>query len=173
MLTKFSEFLDRFRSEAAENKNLKTYNDKKNGIFSIQKTTTAYILFVYKQQFRYDDDKFLKGDWLEFLMLYHLNNLGIDSELGIKVTSNREVENEIDLVFIKDYQLYLISCKSGRKNDPNKDLYEIETLRNVAGGTFGKAFLFTTKPLTERIRQRAKQLDINLINLSNLAELKF
>lgn len=173
LFTKFAEFLDKFRSEAAENKNLKTYNDKKGGIFTIQKTPSNFILFVYKEQYRFDDDKFLKGDWLEYLMLYHLENLGINSELGVKVSSAGKVENEIDLMFIKDYQLYLISCKSGRKNDPNKDIYEIETLRNVAGGTFGKAFLFTTKTLTERIRQRAKELNIQLINLSNLSELKF
>lgn len=173
LLTRFSEFLDKFRSESAENKNLKTYNDKKNGIFTIQKTPSIFILFVYKEQYRYDDDKFLKGDWLEYLMLYHLENMGINSELGIKVTSAGKVENEIDLMFIKDYQLYLISCKSGRKNDPNKDIYEIETLRNVAGGTFGKAFLFTTKPLNSRIEQRAKELSIQLINLSNLADMKF
>lgn len=173
LLIKFSEFLDRFRSESADNKSIKTYNDKRDSIFSIQKTTSAYILFVNKLQFRYDDDKFLKGDWLEFIMLYHLENLGIDSELGVKVTSKGNVENEIDLIFIKGYQLYLISCKSGRKNDPNKDLYEIETLRNVAGGTFGKAYLFTTRTLTDRIKQRAKELNIQLINLSNLAELKF
>lgn len=173
LLTKFAEFLDKFRSEAAENKNLRTFNDKRDGIFTIQKTPSNFILFIGKEQFRYNDDRFLKGDWLEYIMLYHLENLGIDSELGVKVTSKGNVENEIDLIFIKSFQLYLISCKSGRKNDPNKDIYEIETLRNVAGGTFGKAFLFTTKPLTERIRQRANQLDIHLINLSDLADLKF
>lgn len=173
LLIKFSEFLDEFRSKSAENSGSTTFNDKRNGVFTIQKTPSDYILFISKEKFRYDDDKFLKGDWLEYIMLYHLENLGIDSELGVKVTSSGEVENEIDLIFIKDYQLYLISCKSGRKNDPNKDIYEIETLRNVAGGTFGKAFLFTTKPLTERIRQRAKELDIQLINLFNFSELKF
>lgn len=170
---KFSEFLDKFRSEYSENKQSKTFNDKKYSIFQIQKIPTGLVLFVNKEKFRFDDDKFLMGGWLEYLMFYFLKTKSIDPMLGVKIISSGDVANEIDLIFIKNYQLYLISCKSGRNTDPNKDIYEIETLRNVAGGTFGKAFLFTTKPLTKRIEQRAIELHIQSINLSNLNTLTF
>jgi hypothetical protein len=170
---KFSEFLDKFRKEYTDKKQSKTFNDKKYSIFQIQKTPNGFVLFVNKEKFKFNDDKFLMGDWLEYLMFYFLKSKSISPMIGVKIISSGDVENEIDLVFIKDYQLYLISCKSGRATDPNKDIYEIETLRNIAGGTFGKAFLFTTQPLTKRIEQRAKELHIQSINLSNLNALTF
>ncbi|MCS7054490.1 MAG: DUF1887 family CARF protein [Ignavibacterium sp.] len=173
ILSNFSDFLDIYRSQVANFVNLRTFIDKRNRIFSIQRTPNGIILFIENEKFKFDDDKFLKGDWLEFFMLYHLSNLGINSELGVKITSSGNVENEIDLIFIKNYQLYLISCKSGRNNDPNRDIYEVETLRNIAGGTYGKAFLFTTQPLTQRIAKRAAELRIKTIDLQNLDKVNF
>lgn len=173
ILIKFAEFLDKFRSESLESKHLKTYNDKKDRIFTIQKTALGFVLMIGQDKFKYDDDKFLKGDWLEYFMLEFLKKIGIKSELGIKIISLGNVENEIDLIFVKNYQLYLISCKSGRNTDPNKDIYEIETLRNVAGGTFGKAFLLTTKPLSSRISQRCKELKVKSLNLTNIFNWNF
>lgn len=172
-LLKFTDFLDRFRSETGSQNPVKTYNDKRDKIFTIQKTAASVLLFVYETKFKFDDEKFLKGDWLEYYMLYSLNKQGIDPEVGIKIISESNVENEIDLVFIKNFQLFLISCKSGGNNDANKDIYEIETLRAIAGGAFGKAFLFTVKPLTERITQRAKDLKIETLSLKNLTHKEF
>lgn len=173
LLTKFSEFLDKFRSESANKRYLKTYNDKKNRIFSIQKTHSNFILFVGKEKFNYDDDAFLRGEWLEYFMLYSLKNQNINPEVGVKILSGSNVENEIDIIFIKDYQLHLISCKSGRQSDPNRDIYEIETLRNVAGGTFGRGFLVTTQDLSNRIRKRAEDLGIRILRFDKLTHKEF
>lgn len=169
----FSEFLDKFRREYSENKQVKTFNDRKNKIFQIQNTSSKMLLFVHKEKYEFEDDKFFMGDWLEYFMHYFLKKQKIYAELGVKIISSGNVENEIDLIFIKDYQLNLISCKSGRNTDPNKDIYEIETLRNIAGGTFAKAFLLTTQPLTQRVSQRAYDLHVKLINLLNLNEVNF
>lgn len=169
----FSEFLDKFRSEYSENKQAKTFNDRKNKLFQIQKTPSKMLLFVQKEKFEFDDDKFFMGDWLEYFMYYFLKIKNLDARVGVKIVSYGNVENEIDLIFLKDYQLNLISCKSGRNTDTNKDIYEIETLRNIAGGTFAKAFLFTTQPLTQRVSQRAYDLHVKLINLLNLNEVNF
>lgn len=173
LITKFSDFLEKFRSETGSENPVRTYNDKKNNIFSIQKTATSILLFISKVKFKFDDDRFFKGDWLEYYMLYSLNKQGINPEVGVKIISENQVENEIDLMFIKNFQLFLISCKSGKNNDPNKDIYEIDTLRNVAGGTFGKAFLFTVKDLTDRMKQRAKDLKIETLTLKNLNHKEF
>lgn len=169
----FSEFLDKFRSDYSENKQAKTFNDRKFSVFQIQKTPSGFFLFVNQEKYKFEDEKFFMGDWLEYFMYYYLQKKKLDAKLGVKIVSSGNVENEIDLIFIKDYQLYLISCKSGRNTDPNKDLYEIETLRNIAGGTYGKAFLFTTQPLTKRISQRAVDLHVEPVNLFNLNEIKF
>lgn len=169
----FANFLDDYRSQTGSENPLKTYVDKKNKIFTIQKTPASIILYVNNTKFKFNDEKFLKGDWLEYFMLYSLEKQNIKPEVGVKIVSASNVENEIDIIFIKDYQLYLISCKSGRKNDPNKDIYEIETLRSIAGGTFGKAFLFTVQDLTEKMKQRAKELKIETLNFNNISHNEF
>jgi hypothetical protein len=169
----FSEFLDDYRKATGSTNPVKTYNDKRNKLFSIQKTASSVLLFVDKIKFIYEDEKFLKGDWLEYFMLYSLKKQNIKPEVGVKIVSDSNVENEIDIIFIKDYQLYLISCKSGKNTDPNKDIYEIETLRNIAGGTFGKAFLFTVKDLTDRMKQRAMDLKIETLTFERITHKEF
>lgn len=173
LLTKFSDFLDKYRSETGSENPVKTYIVKSNKIFKIQKTTSNVVLFVNQTTFKYDDDKFLKGDWLEYFMLYSLKKQRIIPQVGVKIISETNVENEIDIVFIKDYQLYLISCKSGKNSDSNKDIYEIETLRNIAGGTYGRAFLFTAKDLTPRIKQRAVDLKVTTLTLNKITHNEF
>lgn len=170
---KFAEFLNDYRSQTGSENPLKTYHDKKNRIFTIQKTPAAIILFVNNTKFKFNNEKFLKGDWLEYFMLYSLGKQNIKPEVGVKIISDSNVENEIDIIFIKDYQLFLISCKSGKNSDPNKDIYELETLRNIAGGTFGKAFLFTIQELTERINQRARDLKIDTLTFKNITHKEF
>ncbi len=172
LLKKFSEFLNRYRSGEAFYTHSGTYSDKENHIFSIQKTASAYILYVYDEKFKFDENIFMRGDWLEDYTLYKLKKFGFSPEVGVKIVSSNNVENEIDLIFLNNYKLYLISCKSGRNNDPNKDIYEIETLRNVAGGTFGKAFLITTRPLTKRIIQRAKELHVKPLTHEQIDSIK-
>ncbi|NWG28928.1 MAG: DUF1887 family protein [Ignavibacteriaceae bacterium] len=169
----FAKFLDDYRSQTGSENPLKTYVDKKNKIFTIQKTPTSIILLVNNIKFKFDDEKFLKGDWLEYFMLYSLKKQNIKPEVGVKIISTSNVENEIDIIFIKDYQLYLISCKSGKNTDPNKNIYEIETLRNIAGGTFGKAFLFTVKDLTDRMKQRASDLKIETLTFARITHKEF
>jgi len=173
LLQKFSDFIDKFRSEYFLNQGSKTFNDRKEKLFSIQKTSSNFILFVDNKKFVYDNDKFLKGEWLEYYIFYFLKKIGVNPELGVKIVSSSNVENEIDLIFMKDYQLYLVSCKTGRNSEPNKDIYEIETLRNIAGGTYGKAFLITSNQLTPRIQQRAKDLNIRTLSLKDLSTQKF
>ncbi|NWF51100.1 MAG: DUF1887 family protein [Ignavibacteriaceae bacterium] len=169
----FTKFLDDYRRQTGSENPLTTYSDKKNKIFTIQRTPTSILLFVNNRKFKFNDENFLKGDWLEYFILYSLEKQNIKPEVGVKIISDSNVENEIDIIFIKDYQLYLISCKSGKNTDPNKDIYEIETLRNIAGGTFGKAYLFTVQDLTERMKQRAKDLKIETLTFKNITHKEF
>lgn len=173
LIKKFTVFLDNFRSQSAADSNIKTFNDRKDKIFSIQKTVSAVLLFIKDKKYKFTDDRFLKGEWLEYFVQWSLKKQNITPEVGVKIKSSSDVENEIDIMFIKNYQLNLISCKSGRRNDPNKDIYEIETLRNVAGGTFGKAFLVTSAPLTERMLKRAEDLKIKTFTIENLTHTEF
>lgn len=168
LLIKFSNFLDSYRSQTGSGRILKTYFDKKEKIFSIQKTANGVFLFVDKKKFKYNDEGFLKGKWLEYFVMYLLKKQGINADVGVKIVSENNVENEIDLTFIQDYKLFLISCKTGKNTDPNSDIYEIETLRNLAGGTFGKGFLVTTRELSPKMQKRAENLGIKILTLEKL-----
>jgi hypothetical protein len=171
-LQSFSEYLDRFRSYYNQDKSQQTFRERRYPQFLIQKNISNIVLSIDNNTFKFFDDKFLMGDWLEYFVFHYLSQAGFKPEVGVKIKSSGEVENEIDVIFLKDYQLYLISCKSGKPSTASKDIYEIETLRIVAGGTFGKAFLFTTKLLDKKIEKRAEELQVKLINFSNLSELK-
>lgn len=173
LIKMFTVFLDNYRSQSAADSNIKTFNDRKDKIFSIQKTVSAVLLFVKDKKYKFTDDRFLKGEWLEYFVQWSLKKQNITPEVGVKIKSSSDVENEVDIMFIKNYQLNLISCKSGRRNDPNKDIYEIETLRNIAGGTFGKAFLVTAAPLTERMLKRAEDLKVKTFTIENLTHTEF
>lgn len=173
LIKRFVSFLDNYRSKVSSDITVYTFQDRNEKFFTVQKTTSAVILFVGTKQYNFDDDKFLKGEWLEYFIQWSLNKQNIFPEVGVKIRSAGDVENEIDIVFIKNYQMHLISCKSGRRNDPNKDIYELETLRNIAGGTFGKAYLVTSTPLTDRIKKRAEELKIKVFLLEDITHTEF
>lgn len=169
LLKKFSNYLDFYRrNQGWQNKAFKTYVDKKDKIFTFQRTTTGNFLYVNDYKIKLEDDEFLRGKWLEYFTYYLLIKKGLNPELGVKITYENNVENEIDVIFLKNHQLHLISCKSGKQSDVNKSIYEIETLRNIAGGTYGKAFLLTTNPLNLKIKQRAEALHVKTLTFENL-----
>ncbi|MGB9665536.1 MAG: hypothetical protein ACPL25_11560, partial [Ignavibacteria bacterium] len=58
----------------------------------------------------------------------------------------------------------LYSCKSG-KRDNQYDLFQIETLRNITSGTFGKGFFVTPNQQSISFLQRAKELNIRVVNI--------
>lgn len=101
------------------------------------------------------------GDWLEDFFYLKLKKENYDDvKYAVKFESNG-VRNEIDIMATKDCKLYLYSCKSGKSEQ--KDLMEIDILRKLAGGIFGKAFFLSSSVLAEWSIQRAKMLNVNLL----------
>ncbi|MBK7380372.1 MAG: DUF1887 family protein [Ignavibacteriales bacterium] len=170
-LKEFISFTLLVRKALSEESN-KTINSKSK-IFSYQKTTAKFIL-IYNStkpslKFKFDTKDFLFGDWLEYYV-YWKYKLIKDSEikLGVSIISENYIRNEIDVIFLKDYKLTLVSCKSGEAK--NSALYELETLRQITSGTFGKGIAVMTNKPMENIINRAKELSITLI--SDLATIK-
>ncbi len=115
---------------------------------------------------RYDLSNFNLGDILEdmlFLLLKKTRN--DDIRYAVKISKGK-IKSEIDLLLTKDCNLYLYSCKDKKKKS-KFDLFEIEVLRSITGGTFGKANLVVTKT-DDFLEQFAKQLNINLINIKDI-----
>ncbi|WP_456341885.1 Card1-like endonuclease domain-containing protein [Thermovibrio sp.] len=90
------------------------------------------------------DREYIGGKWLEEFVFLSLKNKGFhDLRLGVKVEwFDTGVQNEIDVVGVKNNRFYLFSCKT-EKNIANltEHLYEIEELTERIGGDFGKGHL--------------------------------
>jgi hypothetical protein len=120
-----------------------------------------------KKSFSVSNSKYKSGDWLEYYIYYILKGkYKLEPLTGVKIISDENVENEIDVLVLKDYKLYNYSCKSG-KSDNQFDLFQLETLRNITSGTFGKGIFVTTKKGSKRFLERAKELNVKIINVSN------
>lgn len=155
------------RKRFAENKP-EFYVKSTDGKFLFQKNLDDYQLtfgLPPKKSIKISRSEFKFGDWLEYYTYYILNkNHNLSPYLGVKILSSQNIKNEIDLVVLKDYILYVFSCKSG-KIDNQFDLYELETLRNVTSGTFGKGIFITANHHSEAFEERAKELSIKIINV--------
>lgn len=137
-------------------------------LFRFIKEIDKYII-VYNNSNRIiiQNSDFKSGDWLEYYVYYLLfMKYNIKPYLGVKIKNKFGVENEIDLLFLKDYILYLISCKSGKK-DNQYDLYQLETLRTITSGTFGKGVFITANENSKPFLRRAKELKIKILNIFN------
>lgn len=118
-----------------------------------------------KEKFFIPHSEFKSGDWLEYYTYYLLSqNKNSQLKLGVKLINENGVENEIDVMELKDYRLLLYSCKSGKK-DNQFDLYQIETLRNITSGTFGKGIFVTANKQSAAFLKRAQELSIKVINV--------
>lgn len=141
--------------------------------FYLSKNFDTYTFFFdpkNKKSFSVSSSKYKSGDWLEYYIYYILKGkYKLDPLTGVKIISDENVENEIDVLVLKDYKLYNYSCKSG-KSDNQFDLFQLETLRNITSGTFGKGIFVTTKKGSKRFLERAKELNIKTINISNNQE---
>lgn len=136
--------------------------------FQFQKNYNNYILtFGDKHTLKISFNDFKSGDWLEYYIYYKLKTKeNLSPLVGVKIINPQSVDNEIDVMVIKDFRLYIYSCKTGKK-DNQFDLYQLETLRNITSGTFGKGNFVTSNQHSEHFLRRAKELSINVINISN------
>lgn len=114
--------------------------------------------------------KFFDGFWLEeYCYWYSKTILGLNPLSSVNISSKEGTMNEVDLMFVHNSRLYLVSCKSG--DFDKKDLVEIESLKSLAGGTFGKAFMISLNPYSPAIITRAKQLKIKLLKTTNFGDI--
>lgn len=70
------------------------------------------------------------------------------------------VNNEIDVLLLKDFALTFISCKSGAVDQ--MALYELDTVAARFGGKYARKELVTAYPLERHHRQRAEEMGITV-----------
>lgn len=129
------------------------------------------VTVTYKQtqifKSKISNYQYLIGFWLEDYIYNFIksNFQPIEIEKSYHILSKSDSPNEVDVIFSKNGKLYLISCKTGKFN--KLDLFELEGLRNLAGGTFGKAYLVTSSNVSKSIKMRANEMNIKTLDIED------
>jgi len=159
LLKEFTLLLQKSR-ERNINDSPRMHISSNNKNFSLEKNFDKYSIHFNKDAITLNSSNFKLGDWLEYYVYYLLKEkYNLEPLSGVKIVSDDGVENEIDALVIKDYKLYNYSCKSG-KSDNQFDLFQLETLRNITSGTFGKGIFVAAKKGSKKFVDRAKELNI-------------
>ena len=147
-----------------------------------------------KGEIKKHEFEFLTGGWLERFCFNELNELkeqGIFNDLGINVrvrnlSNGMEAENEFDVLFTYNNNLYMVECKSlNQGHDAETDiLYKISALQADLGRLTTKSFLASTASdniidkkdhpgeIKESLQKRAKMLNCSIIKPSDLINIK-
>lgn len=174
-LNEFIEFSTGLRLVIPDNENqfVRSIND-----FEFERRNSKMFL-SYKNreifQSDYTNFNYLVGFWLEDFVYDFIKTKfpNEDIQKSFNILSRSNSANEVDIIFSKNGKLYLISCKTGKYD--KKDLFELEGLRNLAGGTFSKAFKVIIKndKTFINISKRAKEMDIKLLTVKDFKNEEF
>lgn len=129
---------------------------------------------------------FCGGGWLEEYVYQVVHSLGIKkADVSINVEGSWEgsgrkpTRNEFDLHFLWRNRLHLISCKTanlGRRDEggtPGKEaIYELSSLRDRAGGLFGRSMLVSARRLAGHDRRRAENWGIEVVEGNRVLQLR-
>lgn len=110
------------------------------------------------------------GDMLEDLLFLKLESLDTDD---IKVENHIKkngISNEIDIIFTKNCKMHLISCKLNIRKAENPTVYEISSLKDLAAGTFGTAYIAVPdlKQCSENFLERCKLMNVKVIDIKSV-----
>ncbi len=122
--------------------------------------------------------EYLTGKWLEEYTYHkikehlHLADDSIGLGLILQKSNIKDTDNDFDVMFIYENELYIIECKTshiiGNKSQLNEYIYKLDALRKEFG-IFPKAFIYTlgnlpTKELQQnQLKDRLKFHKITLI----------
>lgn len=127
---------------------------------------------------------FAGGGWLEEYVVSCVNRLKgkkmvHDHLNNVVVQTGAGVRNEVDMAFTARNRLHLIECKSGklsekegRENRADGVAYKLDNLRDLMGGTYGKAMLISFQKLESADRNRCAENCIAVVEGADLPRLE-
>lgn len=135
--------------------------------------------------------QYLSGGIFEEYIFLLVNSLDFDEvyanvEVEYGDNPGEGIENEFDILMIKDNILHIIECKLSRRVDGARMVYKYDALRQIPG--FGSKVMIvnisdrskrlylgynTSKSFTKSIIKRAKLLDIFIYHEDSIKEEKF
>jgi len=125
--------------------------------------------------------EFLSGGWLEehiFSIVKSLNPTDVRMNVEVKWARPAESKNEYDILFTINNRLYIIECKTKRFSGKDVNhfgedsIYKLDSLRDAAGGLYGKAMLVSYRRLTDDQKRRLKANRLEFCEGPNIKLLK-
>ena len=114
---------------------------------------------------------YLTGGWFEEYIYYLVKSVfqPDDIAIGVHIDGCTEIKhnNELDVVFIRNNQLFVIECKSGIKTDSmfNEIVYKVCALKEVLLGIDCHSYIFSLKKdPTGELKKVAKYMNINFLD---------
>lgn len=111
---------------------------------------------------------FKSGTWLEVMthkVVQSIRDVD-DVKSGLLFSwsnESKEVQNELDVIAVRDSVLICISCKDSEKYDEDA-LNELQVYSEKLGGNLVKKILVSTKPASKlTIKNRAKEMGIDIV----------
>ena len=119
--------------------------------------------------------EFLTGGWFEEYV-YHMVRTNIqpdDIAIGVHIDGCKEIQhnNELDVCFLKNNQLFVIECKSGITSESmfNEIVYKVSALKEVLLGIACHSYIFSLKKdLTGDLKKIARYMDITFCDYDTL-----
>ncbi|MBP5190814.1 MAG: DUF1887 family protein [Bacteroidales bacterium] len=119
---------------------------------------------------------YLTGGWFEEYV-YNIINEQVnpdDISIGVHISRGKTAHNnELDVVYSKNNQLYVIECKTGVDSNRmfNEIVYKVCALREVLLGTTSKSYIFSLiRDDDGRLRQVARLMGVGLYDYNNIVE---
>ena len=124
-----------------------------------------------------EEIEYLTGGWFEEYVYYLIkdNVMPDDIAIGVHIDGVTEIKhnNELDVCFIKNNQLYVIECKSGIKSDSmfNEIVYKVSALKEVLLGLDCHSYIFSLKKdPTGDLKKIAKYMDVTFCDYDVLVK---
>lgn len=136
-----------------------------------------YIKFTPSEKgiLQHHELEYLTGGWFEEYVYYLIkNNINPDDiAIGVHIDGCTEIKhnNELDVCFIKNNQLFVIECKSGIASDSmfNEIVYKVSALKEVLLGVACHSYIFSLKKdPTGDLKKIAKYMGITFCDFDTL-----
>ncbi|MBV6512009.1 MAG: hypothetical protein FMNOHCHN_01498 [Ignavibacteriaceae bacterium] len=144
-------------------------SSKKNK-FRLQKKERQYILtWGGGHAINFSSLRFCEGTWLEELAFHFMNNHNRNCLASMHIFSPDKNKNEVDLLYVKDHMLNLVSAKSGPFN--KLDLFELHGLQVLAGGIMARPVILHVGQISKADEKRAREMRIEPVSVFELHKL--
>ena len=121
--------------------------------------------------------EYLTGGWFEEYVFYLVNNNihPDDIAIGVHIDGCTEIQhnNELDVCFIKNNQLFVIECKTGINSQSmfNEIVYKVSALKEVLLGISCHSYIFSLKKDTKGdMKKIANYMDVTFWDFNALTK---